>query len=288
MNEIQQTRRVLAHVQRAHGLAFSLSGRAASGLQGGAWMVADIDGRPAVLKWSPELGPERIGQLERTVARMRAAGYPTPAWLAAGVTAEGIGYYVQEFAPGEPSSPLTPEKTDLLVAVLERQTGLLPNDAVDCNSAVKWMATGDSAERSALREMDTPGVDLLHRYDMLLAGFDRVELPAGDMVHGDFNSCNILLRGGRVSAVIDIEAVGGGTRAIDYACLLREAYVEDYGSEVIARIRAGGAAAAGRGALALCAAATAFWIVPFKLRHEPHRIEEILARLHQMAADLSA
>src|SRR5882757_8562321 len=50
MNEIQQTRSVLAHVQRAHGLAFSLSGRAASGLQGGAWMVADVDGRPAVLK----------------------------------------------------------------------------------------------------------------------------------------------------------------------------------------------------------------------------------------------
>jgi Ser/Thr protein kinase RdoA (MazF antagonist) len=38
-------------------------------------------------------------------------------------------------------------------------------------------------------------------------------LPAGDLVHGDFGPQNVLVDGGRIAAVIDLEAAGCGTRA---------------------------------------------------------------------------
>lgn len=114
-----------------------------------------------------------------------------------------------------------------------------------------------------------------------------MQLPGGDLVHGDFNTCNVLLDQGRVSAVIDVEELGSGTRVIDYACLLREAYVERYDDEVRLVLRRAGEAIAGPGALAVCAAATAFHIVKFKLRFQPDRIASTLAGLHQLADDLA-
>jgi aminoglycoside phosphotransferase (APT) family kinase protein len=46
------------------------------------------------------------------------------------------------------------------------------------------------------------------------------ELPTGDLVHGDLNPDNVLLDGDRISALIDVEAVGRGSRMHDLATLL--------------------------------------------------------------------
>ena len=83
-----------------------------------------------------------------------------------------------------------------------------------------------------------------------------------------------------------MDAMGAGTRVFDYACLLREAYVEDYGDDVIEPLRRAVAPIAGGGVLALCAAAAAYFIVGFKLRHHPDRIPEVLARLRCFVNDL--
>ncbi|MGH3094751.1 MAG: hypothetical protein ACRDMV_01965, partial [Streptosporangiales bacterium] len=66
--------------------------------------------------------------------------------------------------------------------------------------------------------------------------------------------------------VIDVDACGSGTRAVDYAWLLREAYVRRAEPEAIATIRGAGEAVAGPGVLAICAAATAFDITRFLRR----------------------
>jgi aminoglycoside/choline kinase family phosphotransferase len=108
------------------------------------------------------------------------------------------------------------------------------------------------------------------------------------MVHGDFNSCNILLHAGDVAGVIDVQDLGSGTRVMDYACLLREAYVEGYGDEVIRLIRRSGEAVAGWASLVLCVAAAAFFIVEFKLRQAPASLATVVARLHRLADDLAA
>jgi aminoglycoside phosphotransferase len=43
-----------------------------------------------------------------------------------------------------------------------------------------------------------------------------VHLPGGDLVHGDFNSCNALLHDGQVSGIIDIEQRGFSPDSISW------------------------------------------------------------------------
>jgi aminoglycoside/choline kinase family phosphotransferase len=138
-----------------------------------------------------------------------------------------------------------------------------------------------------VRGLGSAGDSLLASYGRLLADAGHACLPDQDMVHGDFNSCNILLHAGGIAGVIDVQDMGSGSRVVDYACLLREAYVEGYGDEVIRLIRRSGEAVAGWATLVLCVAAAAFFIVEFRLRHEPAAVATVLARLHRLADDLA-
>lgn len=275
---------LVAEIAAVHGRRVTVRGRCPSGLQGGAWSV-DADGVPAVLKGGRGPSAPRMRELTGAVARARAAGYPTPAWLAAGVTSDGCWYCLQDVAPGVPSTPLTPSTVPLLVDVLERQAGLAPHVADDWNRRVRAMTTGadGAGVRHTAFALGPQGRALVERYDDVVAAHGRVELPAGDLVHGDFNTCNVLLDGGAVGGVIDVMALGGGSRVVDYACLLREAYVEGYGDEVTRHLREAGAAVAGPGPLALCVAATAFFIVGFKRRHQPDALPRVLTGLHHLA-----
>jgi len=282
--------RMVEELNAAHGLRFVLHGRCASGLQGGAWTLADASGRLAVLKRQDTGSGPDIRRLAAAVAHIRESGYPTPAWIASGSTSTGTAYWVQECLPGRSATPLTAPVTELLLDVLERQAELHPGLDRDWSARVTAMALSDEddAPRATLRGLGRAGTSLLARYDRLLADVTPASLPGRDLVHGDFNSCNILLHRGSVSGVIDIQDIGGGSRVVDYACLLREAYVQGYGRDVIGLIRRKGEAVAGLGALVLCVAAAAFFIVGFKLRHEPAAVPTVLARLHQLADDLAA
>lgn len=262
---------VVAGVNCRHGFDLVLRGRFETGLQGGAWRVTDAAGNPAVLKYWP--GAPR--NLAATIDRLRARGYPTPRWLAEGRIGE-FAYCVQQFATGRPASPITAPSVEGILAVLDKQTGLAPNAGRHWNAEVSRMA-----------EL---GRNVTGRYTELMGRFDRIELTVGDLVHGDFNSANILLAdeaADRVSAVIDVDNLGRGSRVVDYACLLRESYVEGYGPAVSEPILDAGLAVAGPGPLALAATAAAHFIVGFKRQHEPHRLPEVLDRLDRMAADIS-
>jgi hypothetical protein len=282
-------RRLVEHINTAHATRFELRGRCAHGLQGGAWTLADDAGRLAVLKLWPGSGPD-LGPVAAAVGHVRAAGYPTPAWLASGTSASGASYWVQEYVPGRAATPLTASTVGTLVDVLERQAGLDPGPARDWGQRVTAMALSDEdgGLRAVVRGLGSVGGSLLDDYDRLLDRAGGVRLPGRDMVHGDFNSCNILLdEGGGIRGVIDVQDMGTGSRAVDYACLLREAYVQDYGDEVTRVIRRGGEAVAGWAPFVVCVAAAAFFIVGFKLRHEPAAIPATLARLQLLADDLA-
>lgn len=281
-------RRLASAIEAEHGLRFTPRSRFASGLQGGAWLLATDDGERAVLKWSADWTLGHLRRVAGTVDRLRDAGHPTPPILATGA-ADGHVYYLQAYADGVPSTPLDTGRTELLLDVLERQRDLDPLLDHDCREYIRTTVTdvpaGGLRDRTAAAAPG--GRALVERFDAMLAGRGHVELPHRDVVHGDFNSCNILLDRGRVSGVIDVAGMGRGTRVFDYACLLREAYVEGYGDDVARRIHAAAEQVAGPDVLAVCAAAAAFFIVPFKQVHQPAALDRTVARLHLMADALS-
>ena len=285
----ESVRQVVDDINQAHDLLFVLGDRCNGGLQGGAWILIGPDGQKAILKWRANDPTARRARLLETVNRIHATGYPTPRWIAAGITESGTSYHLQEFVSGQPATALGAESAALLVDVLERQAGLDPDPGHDWSPYVNSLArdNSDDSSRAYLRGLGQAGRDLVTHFDQVLALHGPVQLPSGDMVHGDFNSCNVLIQDGQVTGIIDIEAFGSGTRVIDYGWLLREAYVEGAGRDAARLIRRAGEAVAGPGALALCVAATAFDIVRFQVHHDPESVPWVLAGLHHLADDLS-
>jgi hypothetical protein len=68
---------------------------------------------------------------ERAIQEVRAAGYPTPAWLAYGQADSGVLYQAQEYVQGRPAEPLTPQTVALPVGVIQQKgDGLLFHGAI--------------------------------------------------------------------------------------------------------------------------------------------------------------
>jgi tRNA A-37 threonylcarbamoyl transferase component Bud32 len=87
--------------------------------------------------------------------------------------------------------------------------------------------------------------DLRVRLGELAARIGTAASEPVDLVHGDFHSSQILLEGGAISGLVDIDTVGRGDRATDYAALLahlsvlvlsapRATEIDRYGRELIA------------------------------------------------------
>ncbi|HVX45166.1 MAG TPA: aminoglycoside phosphotransferase family protein [Mycobacteriales bacterium] len=285
----EPTQRQVNEINQAHGLHFSLRERCRDGTAG-AWLVSDGAGHRAILKCGNDTA-HRIARLPRLIERIRAAGYPTPPWLAAGVTADGTAYHLVEFVAGEPMSrsPLTPGAARQLIDVIERQAGLDPDPAQDWSRYARECAFGTGADdpRPMTRRLGPAGIGLIQGFDDLLAPYTGLPLPHDDLVHGDCNTSNVMHRDGQITGIVDAESIGSGTRALDYATLLREAIEKASGPEVIAAIRRAGQEVAGPGVFAVCAAAVAFDTVraQYFLGREP--APGLLAGLHDLATALT-
>lgn len=290
IEQFHRAQHLLHHINETHGLRFTVQSRCQDGVVG-AWLLTDPAGRRAVLKANDGMA-HRIARLPGIVDRIRAAGYPTPAWLVAGVTAAGGAYHIVDFVPGEPVShgPLTAQIAAQLVAVIEAQVGLDPDRRQDWSRGVRAMAFEEGAghPRTGLRRMGRAGVELIEHFDTVLASYKGIELPGGDLVHGDFNTGNVLANDGDISGIVDVDACGSGTRAVDYGWLLREAYVRNADPAAIATIRQAGEAVAGPGVLAICAAATAFDGTDFRRVHQPDSLPDQIAGLHRLADALQS
>lgn len=169
--QLERVRKLLHDINEAHDLRFSLQTRYQDGVVG-AWLLTDPSGRRAILKANDGMA-HRIARMPGIVDRIRAAGYPTPAWLVAGVTDAGGAYHIVDFVPGEPmsNSPLTGEIAAQLVAVIERQVGLDPDPVQDwsCGVRAKAFEEGAGDPRSGLRRMGRSGVELIDSTCTLIA-----------------------------------------------------------------------------------------------------------------------
>ncbi|MBO0880702.1 MAG: aminoglycoside phosphotransferase family protein [Mycobacterium sp.] len=261
---------------------------------GGAWLLSGSDGRRAILKCNSDMA-HRMARLPQLIDRIRAAGYPTPSWLAAGVTVDGTAYHIVDFVSGEPMarSPLTLRAVEQLIDVIEGQAGLDPDPTQDW-SRYAWecaFGNGEGDPRAMTRRLGRPGIELSERFDMLLAPYAGLPLPHDDLVHGDCNTTNVMRQHEEITGIVDAESCGSGTRAVDYATLLRDVIEREAGPDVIAAIRRAGQAVAGPGVFAVCAAAVAFDTVRSQYIQGRDKLPGVLAGvlkdLHHFAAALT-
>jgi aminoglycoside phosphotransferase (APT) family kinase protein len=278
-------RLVLAEANATLGNGFRLERPLKGGFQAGAWLIRDPDDGPAVLKWSPDpaLGP-RNERAAEAAHRATAAGYPTPAWLAVGVTESGLPYHIQEFAQGRPATRLTADVAGQLVVVLERQRGL------DVDPGRSWsrytreqLSGGWDPLLQAVGDSGPAGRRFVAVSEALIRTAGEIGLPTDDLVHGDFRLGNVLFLSGQITAVIDVEALGSGTRAYDYGTLMTVDDIEPAGWDLI---RAAGERVAGPGVLAQCFALASMELAHFVLRHVPDRLPAIIGPLTERAAAL--
>ncbi|MFJ1927843.1 MULTISPECIES: phosphotransferase [unclassified Streptomyces] len=118
---------------------------------------------------------------------------------------------------------MTADSALSLVGVLEIYAGLDPSPERRWSQFVTDPMTGhrdENSQRPAGRPRPADGRKPAQACERLPAAHGPVTFPSGDLVHGDFRPGNILCHAERISGVIDIEALGSGTRVLDYATLL--------------------------------------------------------------------
>jgi hypothetical protein len=272
---------ILSAHNRCSGTAYEVVREFEEGLHG-AFEVRDAAGRAggqprrAVLKVDARLSFARHGgRLVPVAERARAAGYPTPAVISWGRTADGTEYYLQELVPGEPLPRLTVDALGQLLALNDLQAGV-PLDTDQDWSGYVWRVVfaGESGWAPALRSHSRATEALLAAVEALVRPLRDVPLPSTDLVHGDFATWNVLALEGRVTAVVDLQAAGRGTRAIDLARVLGWEYGDtDEGMRrrLIDRLLL----AAGPRGTTLCLAYTVVDLVAFAVLHgTAPRVEE--------------
>ncbi|MFJ3382682.1 MULTISPECIES: phosphotransferase [unclassified Curtobacterium] len=250
-------------LQQVHGSApgWRLGSPLRGGLQSGAWTVRHDDGRAAVLKVTADAEwGRRVTAAAAAVAAARRAGYPTPAWSAVGTTSAGATYVLQDRCPGRTIELVDDRAAAAVVDVVESQAGLDPDPGRSWTDFVReQLGDGRDRLRSGARQH---GADrrLLDVCDRLADGADRVVWPRTDMVHGDLRPANLLFQDGVVRGVVDIEAIGSDTRAVDFATLLSHGPIKP---RALARIVDAGSRAADPVVLRACVALVLLDLVRF-------------------------
>lgn len=264
------------------GTSWRFSERLVGGVQSGAWRLESDQGTTAVLKLAGT--PERTDQVlraERAVARVRAAGYPTPAWTTVGETATGFGYQVQETVDGQALDVIGVAEARELIRVLELQQDLDP-DRNRCWSdfLARELTSGLPALRASALAAGEFGRHLAAACDRLLDPVEgEIFWPRADMVHGDFRMGNILFRHDAVVGVIDIEAIGSGTRVFDYATLLDHSQIEP---DALGLLVEAAVSIAGPDLLRACFAHVALDLTRFMAAH-PGMETQMAARIRDLA-----
>jgi aminoglycoside phosphotransferase (APT) family kinase protein len=275
---------VVSWVNATHGAQYTVVRRLDGGAQSGAYLLTRPDGSRAVLKWSQDIrwGP-RVLRAAPVVRRIREQGYPTPAWLAVGTTDRGFPYQVQEFVEGSPLESLDDSTADLILELTERQAKMDPHPALNVSEHARAVVFGEA--RARLHASGVPGRLVVEAFDRLCAPVRNVVLPADDMVHGDLGWENIMAKDGAVTGVIDIEAVGSGSRVYDLAKLIVHGYVWDARPTALEKVRRHSEDVAGPDVLCLFAAANAYNLLNFGLKHWD-QIDSAVDSILRLAADL--
>ncbi|MBB6570050.1 phosphotransferase family protein [Kribbella sandramycini] len=220
---------VLDDVVGVVGTEVTLVGRLPGGFDVGALRVQLAGQASAVLKAWPRVRANQLDEALRTqrvVEHMRGRGYPTPACLGVGATTAHV-WHLMDFVDATPAPELTPSLVGQLIEITELQAGQA-TEPYDHWSYAWRLATGKESGQDLAPNLSRAVAELPRQSSAVSSLVDRVrhvcaDAPpppeAPDMVHADFKPDNVLVRNGRVVAVVDIGNAGSGTRATDLTTL---------------------------------------------------------------------
>jgi aminoglycoside phosphotransferase (APT) family kinase protein len=149
-------------------------------------------------RWLPLLAPQLPVAIPRPVARGRpGAGYP---WF----------WSVHTWLQGDlPTGPLAVADVAGLVSALQRIE--LPAAPEPAYGRGRPLADRDAYVRAALERVDAPGALELWERAVSAPGWEHEPV----WVHADLDRRNVLVRDGRLAAVLDWGGVGVGDPAVD-------------------------------------------------------------------------
>jgi aminoglycoside phosphotransferase/precorrin-6B methylase 2 len=173
---------------------------------------------------------EQLTRTADTVEQLRAVGYPTPAVIDLGRLDEERSYLLTAFQPGRTRTSLNADTLDQVLEAVNLHAQVHPSPIRDWSAMVTMFLNGGIAEFGF-----HPHVLPLARHALTLITRPVPALPAGDFVHGDFTLRNMLFGRKRLSAVVDLEGFGTGSRVIDLVALLQTAAHPIHGDAAIAQ-----------------------------------------------------
>lgn len=186
----------------------------------GALSVRTAAGAPAVLKMLPTDGfwsEPRVRAALELAESLRSNGYPAPRYLDVGVVSDRV-YTLQEMVNGAAPEVLQPEHVQTMIDLRLRQVGTASPDPTWAEEVVASIRANDGEGQGLLRFTGTPEViELLEEALVMGERIDAAIFSNSDVVHNDFGAHNVLVRGGRVIAVVDWEGARVGDSRADLA-----------------------------------------------------------------------
>jgi len=185
------------------------------------WLADGPTGTVVVKVSANEFAYDRAAWATEALSLLRARGMPVPVPLWWGQLDRPWWALLQPRLPGDRIDALQAPLLDELVALIELQAGLglvLGKAGWDVSWWIDvvvfegWEGWWNGAEQAAPHTA--------RRLRAFLEPARGYRLPVADLVHGDFGIGNVLARGGAVTAVVDWDHLGVGSRALDLASLL--------------------------------------------------------------------
>lgn len=221
--ESPNVEQAVALLQETTGDPYELVGRLSGGETGAHAVRRGSDAEQMVLKWETDPDSQRLRREGVELAeRLRTeAGWPVPRQCT--IEAPGCLLVLQSYMAGTPIRTLTSGLADELLQLHARRMDLGEDGAGDrwAQRLIRTLVEGGRTYcvHDSLRDYDARTTALVEEIEAFGARVDPDELRARDIVHWDLHLGNLLVRGERLSAVVDTDFCAVGDAAFDLVAL---------------------------------------------------------------------